>query len=381
MVDEQQTDSYDADNPSASAQDAMVEATSQLVDVHESAENAAVAGIEEQNAVSPFVETVARALTDGMNKSIGSLSGPVAEEAKFHTKTDLKQQIKDKAEEFRNDGKQPLCQFVEDRCAKVAVVKTTDHKQGAQYIFDFGTFKVETKSGKDGRGHYNWSNFRDYILESGGVNLSPPEKDRRGGEEWRDFITTIIEKRGETRRTVGRRTEAVERLQKRLSNQTGYGTAIGAVDHSGIWIVRQSADVPGWWAALSDTGAGEDVDLTEESVEQVRVHESLIKPILDDIEISRQALYHELEARNHIAIGQSGASMTEWVAGNNERFWALAPDIGVPRTYIADANAPDSAPSPFAIGEQNEEQAAAEAAPGDDSARDTGGFDSVGDTA
>lgn len=376
-------------SPKEEAMAAMEHAVAALQEAHADAENAAQAGAAEHEHVSEFIDAVAQALADGMNQPVGFFAGAVADETEYYTKSDLKQQIKDRTEELRNGGKQPLDGFVEDRLNKVVVVKTTDHRQGAEYIWDFGTFKVETQSGKDGRGHFLFSQFRDLIHESGGVNTGKPNSDRRGGEEWRDFMIDMIDECGEEQYTRGPRTEAFEALRNKIKRLTGYGTPEGAVDYTGIWVVRESHDLPDWWRIFSSRSLDEERDLLEDVVEEIRVHESVIEPVLEDAGITRSAFYHELDARNHTVPGTSGASMMEWVNGSDERFWTLRPIAATPRTYIADPHAGEQTHTGSLF--ENDGQAAAEPAPAsaatdggdtdsDDSTDgDDGGFDSVGD--
>ncbi|WP_058993607.1 hypothetical protein [Haloarcula sp. CBA1127] len=391
MTDDEQDQSNADATPAERARDAMKTAVGELEEAHADADNAAAAGIAEQEQVSAFVDEIARALADGMNQPVGAFAGPVAQQTEFFTKTDLKQQIKDAVEEHRGADKQPLDEFVEERLESVTVVKTTDHRQGAEYIWDFGTFKVETRSGKDGRGHFAFPQFRDLIHESGGVNTAKPVQDRRGGEEWRDFVVDMIDARGDTQYTRGARTKAVEALQNKVKRLTGYGTPESALDHTGIWIVRVSHNLPDWWADLpadfSDPTDGR--DLPDALVNEVRVHESVIEPILDDAEITRAAFYHELNARNLTVPGTSGASMSKWVNGSDERFWTLLPDLGTPRTYVPDPNAGVTVRQGSALlddgqDEQGDEtqEATEPVESGADDAQDGGdGFNSVGDTA
>lgn len=351
--------------------------------IHDEHDGVGETGPKEAEAVEIFVEGVARAVADGMNKPVGFYASAVAEEAAYHTKTNLKQRIKDESERFRGGDKDPLDEFIEERLEQVTVVKTTDHRQGAEYIWDFGTFKVETRSGKDGRGHFAFAQFRDLIHESGGVNLAKPDPDRRGGEEWRDFMVDITEERGEEKYTRGPRTEALERLSNKLKRLTGYGTAESALDHTGIWILRERHEIPEWWRALARKPPTEDRDLPKGLVQEVRVHESLVKGVIEDAEISRSAFYHELDARNLTVPGTSGASMNTWVNGSDERFWTLLPDVGTPRTYIPDPNSGVVVHGPLFTEEQEAEQQNEEVVePGAvDAQNSSDGFDSVGDTA
>lgn len=371
------------------AMTAMQNAAKGLATAHAEAENAAEAGAAEQEHVSTFVNELAAALSDGLNDPVGFYAGAVAEETEYYSKTDLKQKIKDRTEELRGADKQPLDEFVEERLNSVTVVKTTDHRQGAEYIFNFGTFKVETQSGKDGRGHFRFDAFRNLIHESGGVNTAKPVKDRRGGEEWRDFMTEMIDDRGEEQYTRGARTKAFEALQNKIKRLTGYGTVESALDHTGIWIIREQADLPAWWRGLGRSVPSNNRDLPAKSVKEVRVHESVIEPVIDDAGITRSALYHELNARNLTVPGTSGASITEWVNGSNKRFWTLLPDLGTPENYVPNPNADVTVAGEFfdaPASEQgdNQPQEANDTDPiasgTEDAHDDSDGFKSVGET-
>ena len=363
------------------------DAAPELEQAHEEAAHAGEAGMAESEIISDTVDQIADMIVDGLTESPNAAAGMLSGETKFYTKSDIKGQIQDAVEEKHNDGKPALDEFVEDRLDNVLTVKTTDHKQGAEYIWDFGTFKVETSSGQDGRGHFRFDQFREFILESGNVNVAPPTKHHRGGEEWRDFMINIMDERGETRESTGPRTEAVEALQRRIRKTTGYGTAESALNHSGVWLVAESVEIPEWWSGLTDLAPQDDRDTPEDAIEEVRVHEDEIKKVIEDAEISRSALYHELNARVLTVPWADGASTTVWVNGGNERFWLLSPDAGLPDTYVPDAHASVEVFGEYGLAEGDEEAEGVEesgpspAADGATEAKSAtdGGFDSVGD--
>lgn len=379
-------------SPKDKAMGALDDAVAGLQEAHDGADNAAEAGAAEHKHVSAFVDTVAKALAEGMNEPVGLFAGAVADETQYYTKSDLKQQIKDRTEDLRGSDKEPLDEFVADRLEEVVVVKTTDHRQGAEYIWDFGTFKVETESGKDGRGHFLFPQFRNLIHESGGVNAGKPTKDRRGGEEWRDFMIDMIDDRGQEQYTRGPRTEAFEALRNKIKRLTGYGTPEGAVNYTGVWVIRVAHDIPDWWQYLGETPPDVERDLPEGLVQEVRVHESVIEPVLEDAGITRSAFYHELKARNLTVPGTSGASMMQWVNGSDERFWTFLPDVATPRTYVPDPHAgeqthtgslfaePDAGASSSAVASAATDGGQSSENSSDDESDDDG-FDSVGDVA
>lgn len=328
-------------SPATQADQAVREALDRLNDA-KGVDSPVDHGQIEDEASEILTNGVAQALANGLNKPVGRYARPVAEhdEMVYYNLSELKQRISDQVEQVAADGdeKELLDVFVEERLDNVVIHKTTDHKQGAKYTWDFGNFQVQTESGKDGRGHYSWGNFRDYILESGGVNLAKPDKDRRSGDDWRDFITGLIDERGETRRITGPRTQAVNSLQNQIKRKTGYGTAESALEYTGIWVLTDSVDVPDWWATFGRP-LTEERNLSKENVAEIRIHDTLIQQTVDEAEITRSALYQELDARNHTVPGSGGPSMTKWVNGESQRFWTVLPTFALPGAYIPDPNA------------------------------------------
>lgn len=326
---------------------AMNNAIETLEELDASTDSAAVVGRREQEIVGEYIETIAKALADGVSDPVGLYAGAVADETEYYTKTDIRQKIETRVDSADLNGKPPLDEFVEDELESVTVTKTTDKHQGAIYTWDFGEFKVETKSGTDRRQHFSFPSFRDFIFESGERNIGVPTKNRRGGADWRDFIVDIVDERGAVQTNVGPRTAAKEKLANKIRRRVAYGTAEGAVDHSGVWVITQQPvpdewSLPDWWAPLiceMHQPLNQERPLDSGCIEtrEIRVHESVIVPLIDDSEITRSALYHELDARNLTIPGTPGTSMTEWVNGRTERFWALRPDIAMPDVYVPDA--------------------------------------------
>lgn len=326
-------------SPNDQANQAVRDALKRLKDA-ESAESALKRGEIEDDAKDILVEGVADALAQGLNKPVGRYARQIADEMDYYSVSNLKQSISDRVEDIAASGgeKDLLDAFIEERLSKVVVHRTTDHKQGAKYTWDFGNFQVQTESGKDGRGHYSWGNFRDYIYEASGVDLAKPDKDRRSGDDWRNFITSLVDDRGEVRRFTGPRTEAVEQLQNEIKRKTGYGTAEGALEYTGIWLLTNTVDVPEWWTAFGPP-LTEERDVSEENVAEIRIHDTLIQQTVDDVDITKSALYQELDARSHTVPGSGGTSMTEWVNGESQRFWTVLPTFALPGAYIPDPNA------------------------------------------
>jgi len=369
-----------SESPEDRATKALQNAQDRLADAKD-ASNALEAGQIEDDAVQTVVDGVADALVSGLNKPVGFYAGIIADDCEYYSKTDIKQSIKERTEELAAEGndKQRMDEFVQKSLDKVIVHRNSDAKQGAKFTWDFGSFQVQTESGSEGRGHYNWHNFREYIHESGGPNLAKPEKDRRSGDDWRDLMIQLIEDRGETRRITGKRTQAVKQLQKQIRQQTGYGTPTGALEYSGIWVIasrpKNAIQPPDWWMAFGEP-LSDGRDLSKSTVREIRVHDTLIDKTTDDAGITRDALYQELDARSHTVPGSGGPSTLEYVDGTEERFWTLLPSIGTPRIYIPDPHAEPTSGSLLDTLSDGTEPDTSE--PETD---ETTGFDSVGETA
>jgi hypothetical protein len=374
--------------PEQIADDAAREALAEMDRADPS--NALEQGSVEDDVVTTLAAGVGDALASGLNKPAGVYAEMIASELDFYTKTDVKQKIKDAAEAARQeyDNKTPLDEYLRGNLQSVTVHNTTDAKQGAHYTWDFGRFQVQTKSGRDRRAHFSWQNFRDMMLESGGVDVAKPDKELRGGSDWRDFITKLLDERGETVTVTGKRTEAVGQLQNEIRRKQAYGTAAGALEYTGVWLIIDTVDLPEWWSVFSDLSARDDRGIDESVIREVRLHESLVGPAVEDTEITRAALYQELSARGHTIPGAGGPSMKEYVNGTMERFWTLRPTIATPAAYIPDPHAGKVGPVGIEWADRpgeepaDDEQEATTAGTDHDDDDDGGassGFSSVGD--
>lgn len=339
-------------------------------------EGPAEAGALENEARELAVDPIAQALVDGLNRPVGFYAEMLADKSNYFTKTDYKQQISDKVEELSTENVEGtrLDDYITEELNRVIVHRSTDAKQGAKFTFDFPGFQVQTESGKDGRGHYHWGNFRNHIHEAGGPNLAKPQGERRSGDDWRDFMANIIDERGETRHVTGKRTRAVEKLQKSIKSRAGYGTASGALDNGGTWVKIESYDTPDWWSVYG-LAESEPRDLSIYQVQEIRVHESTIEEATTDPDITRSALYQEVDARGHTVPGTGGPSMLKYIDGAEERFWTFLPSIGTPRTYVPNPHAAaDHAGTLLAQTDEPDDS-------GDVPERDSDGFEGVGELA
>jgi len=79
MTDSEDDGSADDIPPKPRAMTAMQDTAEGLAEVHSNADNAAQAGVAEQEHVSEFVEELAICLSDGLDEPVGFFAGAVAE--------------------------------------------------------------------------------------------------------------------------------------------------------------------------------------------------------------------------------------------------------------------------------------------------------------
>lgn len=331
---------------------------------------------EETAAIETFATEFAKCLQDGVNNSqVSPYAALVADASKWHTKTDVRQQIQTALEELDGKGKTPFDDVVRERLRSVQVIRTTDHKQGTTYRWEFADCTIETEGGggKNRRGHFNWNNFRDLYLEASGNDAAKPQSDFRGGDEWRSFIVDMIDERGTSTTFEGPRTVAVKELANRIRNSNGYGTLGAMVDRDGVYVDLQVRDdLPAWWQAFApeqEFQKGEDsLYPAPGSVREVRIPNHLATRVAENNEITPRALQVELNARGHVPPRMGGrVSETKWVNGNERTWWVLSPDLATPQVYI---------PQPASAAKQEAAKAASKTDQTDD---ETGGMKQVGD--
>lgn len=364
---------------------------------------------EETDAIETFATEFAKCLQDGVNNSqVSPYAALVADASKWHTKTDVRQQIQTALEELDGKGKTPFDDVVRERLRSVQVIRTTDHKQGTTYRWEFADCTIETEGGggKNRRGHFNWNNFRDLYLEASGNDAAKPQSDFRGGDEWRSFIVDMIDERGTSTTFEGPRTVAVKELANRIRNSNGYGTLGAMVDRDGVYVdlprynipewwgtgqpfeyERPSDhDLPGWWGQFAPRTQEfyppkwyghverpplephEDRSPPQECIKEVRIPNHLATRVAENNEITPRALQVELNARGHVPPRMGGrVSETKWVNGNERTWWVLSPDLATPQVYI---------PQPASAAKQEAAKAASKTEQTDD---ETGGMKQVGD--
>lgn len=296
--------------------------------------------VAEAQHFEQLTDTLGECYAQGLDLPTGMFADTVAEVTKSLNKTDAKAAIARKSEEAKlSDRDRPrLDEWIRENLEEVRVVRTTDHVQTVNYVWDFGAVTVETQSGREGREHYGWSLFRDAIKDAGGPYLADPPEPLRDGAEWREWIVDQEAENVVRRTFTGPRTLAVNHLQDRVRRSEGYGTLADAADMGGCYV--EVVDEPPEDAEPVDTDAPVQ-DCPEWRVDRLMVPNTWASEAVDENGISHQALQNELEARGH-TLGGSKISTEEYVGGRYATFWMLDGSFAAPAAYQPEAVTPSA---------------------------------------
>lgn len=277
----------------------------------------------EQETALKFADEQAEALSDGLQPAhMRSACDNVADTADNYTKSDLIDLVEDRLEGIADnkDARRPFDVILREDLEEVVIVRTTDARQKTIYRWQFPAGTVETRSTKDGRAHFRWSGFRDEYYDATGEDPKKPTKEVRGGEEWREMLVTLIEKRGREVTTRGPRTTAVDSLRNFIRRSRAFGNIEDMVDYDGIYA--------------DDDPFGDEAD-------EIWIHNHDIKRICDDNELgSVIELQNELDARGYTIDRISGVSDSTFVHGSKVTYWVLDASIAEPATYEEEAESP-----------------------------------------
>lgn len=276
----------------------------------------------EQEAANDFARELARAVKNGHAEAHArSACGQIADVSKHYTKSALTDLVNDQLDDLQSesDNRRPFDQILEEDLDEVVIVRTTDAKQSTVYRWHFGSASVETEATSETRTHFSWHDFRDEYFDAMGEDPAKPVKERRGGEEWREFIVDLVEERGREVETRGPRSAAVDGLQNFIRRSHAYADIADMVERDGIRI-----DAP------------PDEDPTE-----IWVPNSAIKRICDEYELgSVRQLQLELDARGLTRDRVNGVSESTFVNNDKVTYWVLDASIAEPGDYVEEPTDP-----------------------------------------
>lgn len=326
-------------SPRERALEAMAEFEEACEEVED--ESPAVRLKQEADAFEEFTDTLGECFADGLKSmSAGQFADTVAELSSSLNKTEAKQQIASKSMALKAEetGRKPLDDWIGEKLDQVRVVRTTDHVDDTRYVWDFGDVTVETSSGEEGRGHYNYVNFRDSIHEAGGPYLLDPNDPLKDSMEWRAWIVDQLEENEQVKTTKGMRTNAVEYLQNRVRRSDAHGSLGDALNYNGVYA-ELSNDPP-------DGEDSIDTDRTPQPCPDWRVDTLYIdnewpKEAAEEFGISTRALQNEIDARGYMLEGHSKIATQEYVDGQYVTFWVLDGDFATPAAFQPEGEATD----------------------------------------
>lgn len=280
---------------------------------------------EESNAVATLISAFQHALKeDEIHASKHTQLASIASaELTHHTKTDVKSELREIAEQETGGDHPELTEWVQDTLDEIVIRRSTDHKQDAEYILRFrggDTIEAEVTPGSGmPLDSADW--WQDQVRVLGQATSDPRLDDDVDFQMWVDEILGGV--RGQHDVDVnddyrGPRTERVDALRGRIRS----GRAFTALED-----------------AIADGGMYLDDDDGELFVPSERIMD-----LLDDQPVTANAFRRELVARGLGAERLDGAfaeSMSAMIEGERqwEDYWVF--DVSVAEPGVVDPDGTD----------------------------------------
>jgi len=262
-------------------------------------------------AVEPVVEAIAEEALDieeaeiNFDGTLDSWLRQLADKSGF-TKTKLSEKAEElaheKARETDEFDKPPFDMLLDDSLEVVTVYRSTDAHTDTVYQWLIDGEVVSTSGGEQ----MNWNQMREIYFDETGQLPAKPMK--TGNEEWKQFIAALLDERGRTKKSIGPRTETMEKLGEHISSHTAYPELHRALDRGGVW---QPEEADGEW---------------------VGVPSKPIKEICDHGEITTRALQVELDARDQlVAHARDEHVSSEKIMRERVRVWRISTELATPK--------------------------------------------------
>lgn len=265
---------------------------------------------------------------------LGAVAKSISDISKTVTKSEAKEEVTRKAQRKRakenGDDRTPLDEWVRENLDACRITRTTDHIDATTYAWDFGGLTVETEGGDGSRGHFNWVNFRDTIDESGGPYLAEPNDPYTDMVQWREFIVRQREKNEVVKTNVGPRTRAVQDLKNKVMRSDAFESLEAALNYDAVHAEVNNDPPEGADPVDTDTAPQR---LPEWRVDKILIPNDWAAEVTEDKGVSTRALQNELDARGYTLPGHTRISIKKYVAGQQQRFWALTGDFANPNQY------------------------------------------------
>jgi hypothetical protein len=278
---------------------------------------------KEVEAVSEFATELGELVADGLDKSDAHAQCGQLANISTYNKSQLKKKVNSAAQKAKNqaDSRRTFNEVLSDDLVEVVKVTSTDHHQGTVYRWHFKRGTVETRQSKDEtHSHFSWHHFRDDYYDATGEMPAKPHDELLNGEEWREFITELIDQRGRDDPNKGPRTCAIDELKGYIRSSKGYAELEDALQFDGVYI---------------------DDDPENGDPDEVWVSNATIKRICDNNELGgTRALQLELDARNLTSTEVAGVSHTETINNRSVTFWRLRVDVATPAEYVVSPQTP-----------------------------------------
>lgn len=280
----------------------------------------------ETQVINEYVDGMAAAIRMGFDRSAARrLTGNIADEIRNATKTDIQDDIRNAINEatLGEDTGQPLDAFIEQSLKTLTALKTTDSNRDTTYRWEFDDgehdpFVIETGDGAS-TAHGQWQSMGDAVLDQIQVATAPPVDELRGGSEWRQFISRVIEEHATQTLTIGPRTVAVEGLQRRVSQHVAYGDVQDMFERDGVML----------------DGHPEAEDDSDRPTE-LRIPSTMVRRTVEDTGVTHRGIQSELTARGYTVDHVNGVSQETTINGAPFSWWVVTPDFAEPLKYVPD---------------------------------------------